>query len=244
MIPSNRQSTVSCQLCLRVPLHLSLWLTGLFGPVFTLELQGKSCSAGEGEECGSRPRVQGTPEPNTIPASWVGEMQEETSGVRMVLSPVDMEQGNIGKENRYRITHHNRTKRRCDRQRQQEQCEEYWTWEDELDGKGPWAQPGEYRRPKVELEATKAERRWYEEAARRRGWKPESQPQKCIGGGSLEVWRSQVGDLRQLPVVTGGLERPGRHHVTRCPQCGYIARCGTYQLRVSAGLEWASSQVP
>ena len=35
------------------------------------------------------------------------------------------------------------------------QREEYWTWEDELDGKGPWAQPGEYRRPKVELEAAK-----------------------------------------------------------------------------------------
>ena len=43
---------------------------------------------------------------------------------------------------------------------------ENWTWEEELDGKGPWAQPGEYRRPKEELEAAKAERRWYEEAAR------------------------------------------------------------------------------
>ena len=35
-----------------------------------------------------------------------------------------------------------------------------------MDGKGPWAQPGEYRHPKAELEAAKAERRWYEEAAR------------------------------------------------------------------------------
>ena len=42
--------------------------------------------------------VKGTPEPNTNPASWVGEMEEEggMSGVRMVLSPVDMEQGSIG----------------------------------------------------------------------------------------------------------------------------------------------------
>ena len=52
---------------------------------------------------------------------------------------------------------------------------------DELDSKGPWAQPGDYRRPKEELEAAKAERRWYEEAARRRGWKPESQTQKMSG---------------------------------------------------------------
>ena len=116
-------------------------------------------------------------------------------------------------ESRYRTTHHNRTKRRGDRQRQQEQRKEEWTWEDELDGKGPWAQPGEYRRPKEELEAAKAERRWYEEAARWRGWKPESQPQKCIGGGTQEVWQSQVGDLRQLPVLTGGRERPSRHRV-------------------------------
>ena len=82
-------------------------------------------------------------------------------------------------ENSYRITHHNRTKRRGNGQQQRK---EEWTWEEELEGKGPWAQPGEYRRPKEELEAAKAERRWYEEAARRRGWKPESQPQKIIGG--------------------------------------------------------------
>ena len=42
-------------------------------------------------------------------------------------------------------------------------------------------QPGEYRRPKAKLEAAKAERRHYEELARQRGWKTESQPQKCIG---------------------------------------------------------------
>ena len=70
--------------------------------------------------------------------------------------------------------------------------EEFWTWEEILDGKGPWAQPGQYRRPKEELEAVKAERRWYEEAARRRGWKPESQPQKFLGGGSQGAWRRQV----------------------------------------------------
>ena len=125
---------------------------------------------------------------------------------------------------------------------------DFWTWEEILDGKGPWAQPGEYRRPKEELEAAKVERHWYEEAARRRGWKPESQPQPFLGGGTQGVWRRQVGDLRQLPVLTGGRERPGRHRVmlwsARCPQCGCIARCGTYRFLVSAGLEWASSQVP
>ena len=69
-------------------------------------------------------------------------------------------------ENRYRITHQPRTKQRGNGQRQKQQQEkqqmqqqqeqqrqqwerlhylEEWTWEDELDGKGPWAQPGEYR---------------------------------------------------------------------------------------------------
>ena len=55
--------------------------------------------------------------------------------------------------------------------------------EEILDGEGPWAQPGEYRRPKAELEAAKADRRRYEEAAWQRGWKPERQPQTFLGGG-------------------------------------------------------------
>ena len=70
-----------------------------------------------------------------------------------------------------------------------------WTWEEILNGKGPWAQAGEYRRPKAELEAAKSERRWYEEAAPKM------------------AWRSQVGDLRQLPVLTVEREGPGRHRV-------------------------------
>ena len=60
---------------------------------------------------------------------------------------------------------------------------EKWTWEEILDGKRPWAEPGEYCRPKAELEAAKAERRHYEELARQSSWKPERHPQKCIGGG-------------------------------------------------------------
>ena len=80
----------------------------------------------------------------------------------------------------YRITHHQRTKQRGNGQ---QRSPDPWTWEEILDGKGPWAQAGEYRRPKAELEAAKAERRWYEEAARQRGWKPKRQPQKCLGGG-------------------------------------------------------------
>ena len=60
-------------------------------------------------------------------------------------------------ENRYRITHHQRTKQRGNGQQQRSQ--DTWTWEEILNGKGPWAQAGEYRRPKAELEAAKAERR-------------------------------------------------------------------------------------
>uniref|UniRef100_A0A8C7NUQ8 protein-tyrosine-phosphatase n=1 Tax=Oncorhynchus mykiss TaxID=8022 RepID=A0A8C7NUQ8_ONCMY len=100
---------------------------------------------------------------------------------------------------------------------------EKWTWEEELDGKGPWAQPGEYRRPKEELEAAKAERRRYEEAARRSGWKPGSQPQKFLGGG-----------------LTGSMATPGRRPEPTsfslvffqllCPKCtsklGSLYWCG------------------
>uniref|UniRef100_A0A8K9UVX3 Pyrin domain-containing protein n=1 Tax=Oncorhynchus mykiss TaxID=8022 RepID=A0A8K9UVX3_ONCMY len=83
-------------------------------------------------------------------------------------------------ENPYRNTHHQRTKQRGD---ERQRYLENWTWEEILDGKGPWAQAGEYRRPEAELEAAKAERLRYEEAARQRGWKPERQPPKCIGRG-------------------------------------------------------------
>ncbi|CDQ77970.1 unnamed protein product [Oncorhynchus mykiss] len=86
-------------------------------------------------------------------------------------------------DNRYRTTHQKRTKRRGNRQRQQEQCKkEEWTWEDELDGKGPWAEPGEYRRPKAELEAAKAQRLEAREAVSKFLW----------GGGTRGVWRVQV----------------------------------------------------
>jgi hypothetical protein len=50
----------------------------------------------------------------------------------------------------------------------QQRSPDSWTWEEILDGKGPWAQAGEYRRPKAELKAAKAEQRRYEEAARQR----------------------------------------------------------------------------
>ncbi|XP_064814960.1 uncharacterized protein LOC135530588 [Oncorhynchus masou masou] len=59
-------------------------------------------------------------------------------------------------------SHHKRTRQRGEKQ----QCFlEEWTWEEILEGKGPWA--GEHRRPKEELEASKAERRHYEELAQR-----------------------------------------------------------------------------
>ena len=57
-------------------------------------------------------------------------------------------------EIRYRNTHHKRTKQHGNGQQQQRQRYlENWTCEEILDGKGPWAQAGEYRHPKAELEA-------------------------------------------------------------------------------------------
>jgi hypothetical protein len=64
----------------------------------------------------------------------------------------------------YRRTHHNRTKQR---EKEEQRLMGKWTWEEILYGAGPWTQPGEYRRPKEEIEAAKVERRYYEEKYRR-----------------------------------------------------------------------------
>ena len=73
-------------------------------------------------------------------------------------------------DERYRNTHHQRTKQRGNGQQQQQQrSQDSWTWEEILEVKGPWAQAEEYRHPKAELEAAKAERRRYEEAAQQHG---------------------------------------------------------------------------
>ncbi|XP_055754646.1 uncharacterized protein LOC129833841 isoform X4 [Salvelinus fontinalis] len=102
-------------------------------------------------------------------------------------------------DSHYRTTHLTRTKQQQQQQQErlQQQQErlhylEKWTWEDDLDGKGHWAEPGEYRRPKEELEAAKAERRYYEALARQSGWRPERQPQKCLWGGTGSVAESGV----------------------------------------------------
>ena len=42
-------------------------------------------------------------------------------------------------ENRYRNTHHKRTKQHGT---QEQLVQDSWTWEEILDGKGPWVQPG------------------------------------------------------------------------------------------------------
>ena len=121
-------------------------------------------------------------------------------------------------ENRYRITHHNRTKRRGNGQQQQHQHEkeqrhqqheqqqrdqDYATWEQNLDYTtweeiDRWAvDPGRVPEPAWDsLEQCEAGywRMELEKQGRRRGRKPESQPQKCIGGGTQGVWRSQVGE--------------------------------------------------
>uniref|UniRef100_A0A8C8FTR3 Uncharacterized protein n=1 Tax=Oncorhynchus tshawytscha TaxID=74940 RepID=A0A8C8FTR3_ONCTS len=126
---------------------------------------------------------------DSVLKKWQGETQEFCPNAKVVLVgckldmrtdvgtlrelskqrliPITHEQ----EESRYRTTHHNRTKQRGNRQRLQEKqpaSQDSWTWEDELDGKGPWAEPGEYRRPKAELEAAKAERRHYDGALRGR----------------------------------------------------------------------------
>jgi hypothetical protein len=61
-------------------------------------------------------------------------------------------------DDRDRITHQQWTKQRGNGQ-QWQRSQDSWTWEEILDGEGPWAQKGEYRRPKAVLEAAKAERR-------------------------------------------------------------------------------------
>ena len=69
-------------------------------------------------------------------------------------------------DSRYRITHQTRTKRRK-RKEQQDYCVmDKWTWEQILDGEGPWTQAGDYRLPQWEIEAARAERRYYEERER------------------------------------------------------------------------------
>ena len=57
-------------------------------------------------------------------------------------------------ENRYRITHHKGTKQRVNKQEQREEMrnKDFWTWEEILDGRGPWAKPGECSRPKGQRE--------------------------------------------------------------------------------------------
>ena len=81
-------------------------------------------------------------------------------------------------DERYRTPHQRRTKQRG---------QEDWTWEEILEGEGPWTRAGEYRRPREQMEAARAERRLYEELAQRR--KHERQPPQFIfgeiGGGRV-----------------------------------------------------------
>ncbi|XP_064881736.1 uncharacterized protein LOC115138403 isoform X2 [Oncorhynchus nerka] len=145
-------------------------------------------------------------------------------------------------ENRYRITHHQKRTKQCDNLEQR--VLDSWTWEEILEGKGPWAQAGEYRRPKEELEAAKAKRQRIE--VRQRNRHERQTPPKKIFGGTRGVWQNQVGDLSQLPVLTVTGVVLVRHRVMRssaqCLQCVFLARCATSQPPVSAMQEWVSSQ--
>ena len=81
-------------------------------------------------------------------------------------------------DTRDRTTHQPRTKQRGKEQQEKNYMDylETWTWEEILDGAGPWHQAGEYCRPLEEIEAAKAERRRYEALYAPMG-KPERQPQ-------------------------------------------------------------------
>ena len=89
---------------------------------------------------------------------------------------------------RDRTSHHKRTKQRG----KEEQCvRDSWTCEEVLDGKGPWRQAGEFRRPKEEMEAAKAERRRYEEANHRSRHEKQL-PKNCLGGAQGECGRVRI----------------------------------------------------
>ena len=90
-------------------------------------------------------------------------------------------------ESRDRAPHYKRTKQRGNRE---QRLMGSWAWEEILDGKGPWRQAGEYRRPK-ELEAAKAERRRYVVSQRNRH---ERQPQNIFFGG---VAHGEIGGVRR-----------------------------------------------
>ncbi|KAM9429341.1 uncharacterized protein ACWYII_017500 [Salvelinus alpinus] len=76
-------------------------------------------------------------------------------------------------DSRYRITHQQNVTKRYGNARRSNK--DFWTWEEILSGRGPWAQTGEYRCSRERSEAATAQERWFKEAARRRGWKPEIQ---------------------------------------------------------------------
>jgi hypothetical protein len=72
-------------------------------------------------------------------------------------------------------------------------------------GKDPGVRLGSIADRRRNWNAAKAERRYYEALYKARGKCERQPPQKIGGGGSTRGdWRSQVGDLSQLPVLTVG----------------------------------------
>uniref|UniRef100_A0A8L0DPT6 Uncharacterized protein n=1 Tax=Oncorhynchus mykiss TaxID=8022 RepID=A0A8L0DPT6_ONCMY len=116
-------------------------------------------------------------------------------------------------DDRYRTTHQKRTKQ-CGNGQQQQRSQDSWTWERDLDYVTTWEEidrwsvdPGRVPEPAWDsLEQCEEGYRRMELARRSR--KPERQPQKCLGGGTGGVWRSQVGDLRQLRRARGTRQAP------------------------------------
>jgi hypothetical protein len=84
-------------------------------------------------------------------------------------------------ESRYRRPHQKWTKQRG---------QDKWTWEEILDGEGPWTRAGEYRHPREQMVAAREERPRYEELRQQR--KPERQLQKKIVGGA----HGEIGGVR------------------------------------------------
>ncbi|XP_064857655.1 uncharacterized protein LOC135560192 [Oncorhynchus nerka] len=126
-------------------------------------------------------------------------------------------------ENLYRITHPTRTERRGKKQqrRQQQQqqqrpaSQDSWTWEQILNREGPWAQAGENRRPKAELEAAKAERRGKKPQRRQQ---QQQQQQRPASEQSLDytTWE----EIDRWAVDPGRVPEPAWDSMEQCKE-GY-----------------------
>ncbi|XP_064877213.1 uncharacterized protein LOC135572713 [Oncorhynchus nerka] len=100
-------------------------------------------------------------------------------------------------DSRDRITHQKRTKRHGNGQ-QQQRCQDFWTWERDLDCVTTWEEidrwvvdPGRVPEPAWDSLEQCEEGYWQMESARRRCRKPERQPQNFLGGRHRECGKAR-----------------------------------------------------